>query len=92
MNRDDRRAAARETQRAEKVEATQAPVARERTSPTAFLKEVRSELRKVNWPSRSEVVSYTLVVLVTTAVLTTIIAGMDWVVSNAVLNLVDRFG
>ncbi len=92
MNRDDRRAADREVRRAEKVEATAAPARRDRVGPTTFLREVRSELRKVNWPSRSEVVSYTLVVLVTTAVLTAMVAGMDWVVSNAVLNLVDRFG
>ena len=87
MNREDRRAAERDARRADKVEATTAPTKRERTSPATFLKEVRSELRKVNWPSRPEVVSYTLVVLVVTAVLTAIVWGMDWVVSNAVLNL-----
>jgi preprotein translocase subunit SecE len=87
MNREDRRAAARDEKRAEKVEATEAPIASKRTSPTAFLKEVRSELRKVNWPSRPEVVSYTLVVLVTTAILTAIVWGMDWVVSNAIINV-----
>lgn len=87
MNREDKRAAAREAKRVEKVEGTAAPTSRDRTSPTTFLKEVRSELRKVNWPSRPEVVSYTLVVLVTTAVLTGIVWSIDWVVSNAVLNL-----
>lgn len=87
MNREDKRAAAREAKRVEKVEATAAPASRDRTSPGTFLKEVRSELRKVNWPSRPEVISYTLVVLVTTAVLTGIVWSIDWVVSNAVLNL-----
>jgi preprotein translocase subunit SecE len=31
-----------------------------------FLKEVRSELKKVTWPSRSDVVSTTIVVLIAT--------------------------
>ena len=30
----------------------------------AFLKEVRAELRKVTWPSRSEVVNTTIVVII----------------------------
>lgn len=88
MNREDRRAARRAAQRAEQVEATSAPAARSsRTGPAQFLKEVRQELRKVNWPNRSEVMSYTAVVLVTTAVLTGITYGVDWLISNAVLNV-----
>ena len=52
-------------------------VRRERTSAAQFLREVRTELRKVAWPSRKEVVSYTVVVLVTTVVLGAIVYGMD---------------
>jgi preprotein translocase subunit SecE len=59
---------------------------RRRTSPAQFLREVRSELRKVAWPDRREVTSYTVVVLVTTLVLTLIVWGMDQVVRNAVIN------
>ena len=87
MNRQDRRAAERAAHRAEQVEATSHLPTRERTSPGQFLKEVRQELRKVNWPSRSEVSSYTAVVLVTTAVLTLIVWAVDWVISNAVINV-----
>ena len=87
MNREDRRAARRAAQRAEQVEPTTAPVSAGRTGPAQFLKEVRQELRKVNWPSRNEVVSYTVVVLVTTAALTAIVWGVDWLISNAVLNV-----
>ena len=87
MNREDRRAARRAAQRAERVEPTTAPVSSGRTSPAQFLKEVRQELRKVNWPSRDEVISYTAVVLVTTAALTAITWGVDWLISNAVLNV-----
>ena len=58
---------------------------RERTSPRKFLKEVRDELRKVHWPSRQEVVHYSLVVLVFLVVVTTIVALTDWVFARAVL-------
>ena len=87
MNREDRRASRRAAKRAERVEPTSAPVQTERTGPAQFLKEVRQELRKVNWPSRNEVLSYTAVVLVTTAVLTVIVWGVDWLISNAILNV-----
>lgn len=60
---------------------------RKRTSPAQFLREVRGELKKVAWPNRQEVTSYTLVVLVTTAILTTIVFGLDWVIGKAVINL-----
>lgn len=67
---------------------TEAPSAG-RTSPAQFLREVRRELRKVAWPGRQEVVSYTIVVLVVTVVLTTLVWGLDWVISQAVLNFFE---
>lgn len=82
MSREDKRARARDEQRAERVPTTPstgAPIARERTSPPQFLREVRSELRKVAWPSRREVVVYTISVLFVTTVLVLIVWGMDYV-------------
>ena len=64
-----------------------APTKRERTKPREFIKEVIAELRKVAWPSRQEVVAYTIVVLVSVVVIATIIFGMDFVFSKAILNL-----
>jgi preprotein translocase subunit SecE len=58
---------------------------RERTRPAQFLKEMRDELRKVHWPSRQEVIHYSLVVLVFLVVVTTIVALVDWVFARAVL-------
>ena len=89
MSREDDRARAREERRAERasdaiqVPGDSAPLARERTSPGQFLGEVRSELRKVAWPSRNEVVVYTITVLAVTAVLTLIVWGMDAVLRQA---------
>ncbi len=58
---------------------------RERTSPRQFFREVRQELKKVNWPTRRELFTYTLVVLVTVVVLTTLVFGFDFVVAKGVL-------
>ena len=77
----DRAAAAQTTRRA----ATQEK--RKRTSVRQFLKEVRQELKKVNWPTRQELVAYTVVVLVSVTVLTTFVFGLDYVFSKFVLKV-----
>lgn len=93
MNREDRRRAPKEERRAERASRRVATGShdlsgeRVRTSPVTFLKEVRAELKKVAWPSRKEVTSYTLVVLITTAVLTAIVFGIDWVIRGTILRL-----
>lgn len=70
--------------------AQRAPAPKEqRTSARQFLHEVRAELRKVAWPTRSETVNYTVIVLVTLVALTTLIFAVDWVFSNAVLKLFE---
>jgi preprotein translocase subunit SecE len=50
---------------------------RNRTSPFAYFKEVRTELRKVAWPTRAEVRNYSTVVLVTLVFMLTLIFGLD---------------
>ena len=61
--------------------------AEERTRPMQFLREVRSEIRKVNWPNRSEVINYSLVVLFTVVFLTVVIGLLDWLFSVSLLEL-----
>ncbi len=91
MSREDERAAARAQRQAEQVDTSDTVAAsvgstsRGRVGAPQFLREVRSELRKVAWPSREEVVSYTITVLVVTAFLTILVWGMDWVLRNAAL-------
>lgn len=62
----------------------------ERTSPAQFAREVRGELRKVAWPSRTEVLNYSVVVFIGIVVLTAMIAGLDYVLGEAVLRLFER--
>src|SRR4051795_5728644 len=59
----------------------------QRTSARQFVKEVRSEMRKVAWPTRSEVVNYSVIVLVAVVILTAFVAGLDWVFGEFVLKL-----
>ena len=85
MNRQHKRLQAKEEARASRGEDKRRGEreemlrTRKRTSPGQFFREIRQELKKVAWPGRNEVVSYTVVVLVSTAVLTAIVFGMDYV-------------
>jgi preprotein translocase subunit SecE len=60
---------------------------KERTSPRQFLREVRSELRKVAWPARKELISYSLVVLVSVTLITLYITGLDYVFGQLILRM-----
>ena len=62
----------------------------ERAGAAQFAREVRGELRKVAWPSRTEVLNYSVVVLFGIIVLTAMIAGLDYVLGEAVLKLFER--
>ena len=59
----------------------------ERVGPAQYVREVRSELRRVNWPTRREVINYTIVVTITLVVLTAFIAGLDYVFGDGVIRL-----
>lgn len=52
-----------------------------------FFREVRAELRKVAWPNRKELTSYTIVVLVAVAIVAVYVGVIDYLVS-VILGLV----
>ena len=52
-----------------------------------FLREVVAELRKVIWPSRRNLVTYTIVVLVFVAFMVALVALLDYVFAQGVLFL-----
>jgi preprotein translocase subunit SecE len=60
---------------------------RQRTSPRQFLREVRGELRKVAWPSRKELISYSIVVLVSVSLITLYITALDQVFGSLILRI-----
>jgi preprotein translocase subunit SecE len=45
--------------------------------PTRFVRESVSELRKVLWPSRNELVTYSIVVIIFLVIMVAIVAGFD---------------
>jgi preprotein translocase subunit SecE len=45
--------------------------------PTRFVRESVSELRKVLWPSRHELVTYAIVVIIFVVIMVAIVAGLD---------------
>ncbi|MET0729354.1 MAG: preprotein translocase subunit SecE [Acidimicrobiales bacterium] len=62
----------------------------DRTSPAQFLREVRGELRKVAWPTRPEVINYSIIVLVALVVLTAYVAALDYGFGKLLLKLFER--
>ena len=87
MNRELRRLQEKEEKR-QKDQRAKGMVARprrERTSLRQFLREVRQELRRVSWPSRQELMTFTAVTVITTTILTGVIFGMDFLFKKGVL-------
>jgi preprotein translocase subunit SecE len=62
-------------------------VKKEKIGPRQFLSEVTSELKKVAWPTRHEVVNSTIVVLIAVVFMTALIFGLDYASSKFVLFL-----
>ena len=93
MNRQMKRAQRRQgtaVERAQAVASTRRAAAqkkRKRAGARQFLKEVRQELKKVNWPTRQELFAYTIVVLVSVTVLTSFVFGLDAVFSKLVIKV-----
>ena len=65
-----------------------APERRKRVPWRQFLKEVRLELKKVIWPTRKELVGYTIVVLVAVVFLTSLVFGLDLGFSKSLLRII----
>ena len=42
-----------------------------------FLKEVRLEMKKVNWPDKQEVIRYTLIILGISLIVAAFLGGLD---------------
>jgi preprotein translocase subunit SecE len=51
---------------------------RDRTSPALFTRQVVAELRKVIWPTRKELVTYTVVALAFVIFMTVIVTSLDY--------------
>jgi preprotein translocase subunit SecE len=57
-----------------------------------FLVEVRAEMKKVTFPSRNEVVSTSIVVVITSAIFGVFLYLADYVIANAYQGILKVFG
>ncbi|MBI2577451.1 MAG: preprotein translocase subunit SecE [Candidatus Wildermuthbacteria bacterium] len=57
------------------------------TKLTAFLKEVRTEVKKVNWPTRKETVFNTILVIVFSVAVAAFLGFFDYIFTN----IIQRF-
>jgi preprotein translocase subunit SecE len=58
-----------------------------RTSPALFYRQIIAELRKVIWPTRKELISYTINVLVFVVIMIGIVSVLDYVFTEGVLRI-----
>ncbi|MEO9137539.1 MAG: preprotein translocase subunit SecE [Jatrophihabitans sp.] len=56
-------------------------------APTRFVRESVSEMRKVLWPSRSELVTYSIIVIVFVVVMVAFVAGLDLGLAKLVIQI-----
>ena len=56
----------------------------------SFLKEVRLELKKVNWPTKKETLKYTFIVIVVSAVVAAFLGGLDFIFSALINKFIVR--
>jgi preprotein translocase SecE subunit len=61
-----------------------------RTTPWQYLKGIREELSKVNWPKRKEVVQGTISVLIVSAIFIVILGGFDMGFQRGLDRLLSR--
>ncbi len=98
MNREMRRLQAKEEERAKKRR-SEAPRAGKKGAKDEklslwartkkYLKEVRSELKKVNWPTQQELRTYTIVVFGMTTIVTLFVFALDWGFNKLVITVLD---
>jgi preprotein translocase subunit SecE len=65
-------------QGAERRSGSGAAAKRDRTTPALFARQVAAELRKVIWPTRNELVTYTVAALIFVVILSTIVLTLDY--------------
>ena len=90
MNRELRRLAEREEQR-ERDRRAKGPAkrSRRRVNIVQFLSEVRTELKRVAWPTRRQVIVFTTVTLITAGAVTLYAFGLDLGFKRAILSLLQ---
>jgi len=53
----------------------------------SFLKEVKLEMKKVNWPTRKETIKYTLIIITASIAVAVFLGGLDYIFTT----ILNRF-
>ena len=61
------------------------PAKDSRTSPALFVRQIIAELRKVIWPTRKELITYTTVAVVFILIMVGIVTGVDTALTKLVI-------
>lgn len=96
MNREMRRLQAKEEERAKKRR-SEGPRQKQKKDEglsffqriAKYFREVKQELKKVAWPSREELTTYSIVVFGVTTILTLIVFGLDWAFNKGIINVLE---
>ncbi|HLA67292.1 MAG TPA: preprotein translocase subunit SecE [Acidimicrobiia bacterium] len=91
MNRELRRLQEKEEKRAKERRAAMVQTRRrkEHVGFRQFFSEVRTELKRVAWPGRREVVTFTLVTLITAGFVMAYTFGLDLALKQSILRLLE---
>ncbi len=93
MNREMRRMSEREERLAKKADRNIGKFSGEKVSRLKrianYILEVRTELKRVNWPSTDTLSTFTIVTIVTVITMTLLIFGMDFGFKNTLINLLS---
>jgi preprotein translocase subunit SecE len=84
LNREQKRMLKRQGALDEKGAPTRATrqSTRQRVGPLQYLREVRDEMRKVAWPTRPEVVRYSIIVTACVVTYMIYVGGIDYVMAQ----------
>jgi len=93
MNREMRRMSEREERLAKKADRNIGKFSGEKVSRfkriANYILEVRTELKRVSWPSGDTLSTFTIVTIVTLITMTLLIFGMDFGFKNTLINLLS---
>ena len=62
------------------------------TNPFQFIQQVRSEISKITWPTRREVLITTIMVFVMSAIAALIFALVDLLIRSGIQSVLNIFG
>ena len=62
------------------------------TNPFKFMQQVRSEVSKITWPTRREVLLTTIMVFVMSAIAAVIFALVDLLIRSGIQSVLNIFG